>query len=218
MSSNNIKVVVARYKEDLSWLADVKEHCVVYDKGQDGDACVASFPDVRRMDNWGREASSYLAYIVATYPRFPEYVLFTQGSVKDHVVDMPVMLALIKALAEGRPSPIGPRGRYTDINHQWGQVRQWRDYNHPGIPIKEAFEMLYDSFPVDGTFKCNYCGIFMVSREALLSHSKKFYELMLNWMPGQPWAAHVYERLWAIIFASALKGKREVEHGTGDVS
>jgi hypothetical protein len=82
-STSSWKVVVARYAEDLSWLRMFRgEEVEIINKG-------AVLPwvgvgwKVAELMNVGREAHSYLWWIVENYDRLPDVVFFTQGQVVD---------------------------------------------------------------------------------------------------------------------------------------
>lgn len=73
----NITIVVAKYKEDISWL-NLKHfsQCkvIVYDKS----------PETGTIPNVGREAETFVRYIVENYDKLTEYTLFLQGNPFDH--------------------------------------------------------------------------------------------------------------------------------------
>jgi hypothetical protein len=66
-------IVVARYKEDVSWL-DGYRYVKIYNKDC-GD---------NLLPNIGRESHTYLHYIIENYYNLPEIVFFTQGKIYDH--------------------------------------------------------------------------------------------------------------------------------------
>jgi len=70
-----LTVVVAKYKEDVSWTGELHDqneyHIKVYDKEHD-------YPNV------GREAETYLRFILENYDNIPEYTAFVQGHPFDH--------------------------------------------------------------------------------------------------------------------------------------
>jgi len=91
-------VVVARYREDLRWLAPVARWATrvfVYDKGggevREEDRGLYARPNVTRvvLPNVGREAHTYLHHMVAHYDALagsPQaVVVFLQGGIHDHI-------------------------------------------------------------------------------------------------------------------------------------
>lgn len=69
-----ILMVIAKYKEDISWVSSIKIPYKIYDKS-DG-----SIPNI------GREAETFIRFIVEHYdaPDFPDFTVFVQGNPWDH--------------------------------------------------------------------------------------------------------------------------------------
>jgi len=78
-----MEIAVAHYNEDLSWLNDVKDSCVVYSKG--GVSNAPPFPHTA-LPNIGREGHTFLHHIVERYHSLPDVTIFLQGHIDDHVV------------------------------------------------------------------------------------------------------------------------------------
>ena len=66
------EIVIAKYREDISFIKNFKYPVKVYDKSTD-------YPNV------GREAETYLRYIIENYDNLPEIVIFLQGNPFDHL-------------------------------------------------------------------------------------------------------------------------------------
>ena len=209
-----IKVVLAHFNENLEWAKSVHEHCVVYDKGNSDLSEFKKFIEVIRLENIGREGATYLTFIIDHYPNFPDYTVFTQGNISDHVKSVPDFKQDIIDIASGSVNP----SEYTGLNKMrcsagWSTVTNFSDPSHNGLPLKEIYNILYDEHTDNnGSWRCNLCGIFMVSRTGLLFHSKAFYETLYDWlMDNEPIAGYTLERLWTYIFDSKVKGKSCIE-------
>lgn len=207
--SNKISVVVAHYKENLEWLNDICEHCIVYNKG--GVCSKGKFKKIISLRNFGREADTYLTYIIDNYPKFPDYVFFTQGNISDHVIPLDTFVNKVNEMQFLKDNKTGYIGFTTAVGEKgWGTIQGFHDRYHHGLPLKQLFENIYDNPPE--VFKCNYCGVFMVSKEAILFHSKKFYEILYDWMlVYEPLAGYCLERIWTYVFDSGVKGREEIE-------
>lgn len=70
-------LVVARYTENLDWLQHVPIPTVVYNKGP-------YLPNSHILTNIGREAHTYLSFIIDFYDNLPDKVFFTQGNPFPH--------------------------------------------------------------------------------------------------------------------------------------
>lgn len=76
-------IVVARYNEDLTWLIPFADVVHIQNKG-DAHAIPDVFKSRKTLPNIGREAHSYLDYIISNYDNLPENILFIQGNIADH--------------------------------------------------------------------------------------------------------------------------------------
>lgn len=82
-SAASWKVVVARYAEDLSWLRIFRgEEVEIINKGAELPWKGVGWTEHNAM-NVGREAHSYLWWVVENYDRLPDVCFFTQGQVAD---------------------------------------------------------------------------------------------------------------------------------------
>ena len=82
-SESSWKVVVARYAEDLSWLRMFRgEEVEIINKGGALPWAGVGWT-VKEGLNVGREAHSYLWWVVENYDRLPDVCFFTQGQVVD---------------------------------------------------------------------------------------------------------------------------------------
>lgn len=75
----SIKVIVARYNEDLSWVKDINHEVIVFNKNSN-DASNFEF----NLPNFGREGHTFINYIVDNYDDLPDFLVFLQGNPFDH--------------------------------------------------------------------------------------------------------------------------------------
>jgi hypothetical protein len=207
---DDILVIIARYREDVSWAQRLGYGHVVYDKGGDGGK------NARPLPNIGREAHTYLTHIVNEYDGLSPLNVFLQGDPFDHLDDrgrasvetlrkqledvadrgMPFKgLAWFKLKCDrlGRPHDLKKpenRGRWPG----WG-----RD-----IPVGEVFESLFDA-PMPQEIICRApTGNFCVTGERIRTRPKAFYAHCLRLIESDPEDAHntghAFERLWQHIF------------------
>ena len=72
-------VVVAKYKEDVSWTQNIKHKVIIYDKSDE------LIPGSIQLYNVGREAETFLYHIVNNYHNLDDVTVFLQGNPFDHV-------------------------------------------------------------------------------------------------------------------------------------
>jgi hypothetical protein len=81
----NYHVIVAKYKEDISWLEEMdKSHIYLYDKGSTENNPIQGFAHYEQRPNIGRESETYLYHIIKHYDNLPEFLILLQGDPFDH--------------------------------------------------------------------------------------------------------------------------------------
>ena len=120
----NILAIIARYNEDINWVKDLEIPYLIVNKGApitDPDLT----PYIIEMENSvnGREAHTYLWYIIEHYESLPDKLIFLQGHPFDHqsqiirllspisVADMPDFLPLTMQYKDNIP-PQAIKRRY----------------------------------------------------------------------------------------------------------
>ena len=152
--------IIARYNEDISWC----------------DYCDIKFvvqKDVH-LPNKGREASSYLWFIINNYDTLEGDYEFRQGRTIDHPIDA----FDVKCDLEGLP------------HHHWD--KQELRLIAEELDLKIPDELI---FTPGAQFK--------VSTEQIKRRSLEWYQNAYNIAMGDdygPWVAHLFERLWKYIF------------------
>lgn len=108
-------IVVARYNENIDWLLPEMKNCIIFNKGKPiGLTNEISLPNV------GREADTYLNYIIQYYNAFPDVVVFTQGNISDHHKEGLAYLLQIKDDALTRDKSFASYG-YKSSGFSWLQ-------------------------------------------------------------------------------------------------
>lgn len=164
-------IVVAKYREDTTW-AEKYSEVVIIEKGVD-------------MANYGREASSYLYYIIRNYNNLSDYTIFCQGNPFDHCQEF---------LEE-----------INDYEHSYRELGTWFTEcegdgrpQHQGLKVSEASQeylgVTLDSYGFVAGAQ------FIVSKENILKHPQSFYEELLKYCSDDEKAPWVLERLWRLIF------------------
>jgi hypothetical protein len=85
-----LKLVVARFNEDISWLKEVKLNKIIYNKGAN-DIKPEQFKkdtedvEIINLPNVGRDSHTLLKYIELNYQALPDAIIFLQGNPFDHI-------------------------------------------------------------------------------------------------------------------------------------
>lgn len=207
---DRVKVIIARYREDISWAADLGYDYVVYDKG--GSSAV----NARRLENIGREGHTYLTHIVREYDTLAPVNVFLQGNPFDHLDDqkkgsVEMLRSMIEDVVD-RGVPFKGFAWFKLKCDRLGQPHDLRKPENQGrwsgwgkdIPLGDVFEALFDADFPKQLVATAPTGIFSVSGERIRTRPKAFYSYALGLIEQDPDDAnntgHAFERLWQHIF------------------
>ena len=182
-------IVTSHFKEDLSWLKKAKWDVVVID--HKGSAPSAIKP-LAVIPNRGREASSYLKYILDNWDNLPDYVAFIHGHEDAWHHFKGPLLPIIEN------TDLEP-GMYTSLNYIFGQPLNMKDSIQPYWGEWLGLGPLPKDPPcAPGAAQ------FIVARDRILSRPKKLYQDMYDYIID-PHNDHYaigcfYEYIWHYIF------------------
>ena len=221
----DVVCVISRYNEDLKWTEEsikVKNTRVIYNKGD--DIKTDNIESVR-LTNKGREGDTYLKHIISNYDNLSIYTIFLQGELYDNhtknwhtpLVDIEWVIENIGQLKEAKIRYIGLNKSRGDSG--WGRICNFDDKFeiYKKRQLKDNLEITQNAFPHLFSEKhmdilCNYCGMFCVSKEAILFHPKKFYEELDDILLKNPDYGYCLERLWKHIFDPRCKDIINIEY------
>lgn len=217
-TNNKYKIIVAKYNEDIDWLL-VDNNVIVYNKGK---KLLSEGFNGKLVKNVGREAETYLHYIIDNYDDLPDVLIFTQGNITDHLVDKYKGLNSLEYLIELKNEALHYKksNNYfiyddlleNDIVKRKSFSPKWNNDNNKWYLDAHYKNNKYVYF--DDWFKKNiqndypnpmniYIGaIFAVSKELVLNNSLEYYKILIslvNW-DSNPVEAHFFERSWYYIF------------------
>ena len=214
MQYNNkmdIKIVVSRYNEDISWILPLKHYCIFINKGE-----LLNIENEIQLENIGRESHSYLWFIINNYENLPNIVAFTQGNIKDHIEidNLKYLENMIKdAVVYNKSMPnalhnyktnkkmngeLGPTWNYKD--NEWYLKSNYVN-NQPQFFVDWFIKNINPEYPYP-TMYFYMNGIFAVKRELILKNSKEYYEKLIKSVDHHidPAEGHFLERSWYHIF------------------
>ena len=154
-SDKDLKVIVAKYNEDVSWTAYLEYDHIIYNKNEPDNVHFE-----HNLPNVGRESHTFLTYIIDNYDNLPNYMAFVQGNPFDHchnVVDQ-----INKFDFKQEFLPLGSVSRY-DMQYQRvdDQMRSFGE----SIGINISFP----SYNVPGAQH-------IISRRLIKKHPIEFYQ------------------------------------------
>lgn len=204
MNSPKMTMVVARYNENLDWLKTVPWNYIVFNKGGNLPKWVKNKV---KLPNIGREAHTYLTYIIDNYDHLSNYTIFVQGNPFDHSSDL---VTKIKGF-DGKSD-------FFDLSDSILASGRYGNRTRFESKTAESAQRIFLEEITD--FGFGKGAQFIVSKKAILFHPKVVYQKILDYMmeglafdkicvihnPGKnckctnlfsPW---ILERLWKTIF------------------
>ena len=200
------KIVVARYNENIEWLKDEMNNCIIYNKGDK-----LNIENEIMLENVGRESDTYLNYIITHYENLPDVVVFTQARISDHKGRDDVnYLINIKneALIHSKSQNVNVfSNRCTCFGEKWNLKNDGTFYlndnyknNRPIIFIEWFKDNINKTYPTPIHVYCN--AIFAVKRELILKNPLEYYKKLILEVNHHICSteAHFFERSWYYIF------------------
>jgi hypothetical protein len=188
----SMKIVVARYKENIEWAREYDNNVIVYNKGPKLDD---EYHEIS-LDNVGREGHTYYQYICDHYDTLDDYTIFLQGYPFDHSPDILAQLAEIhqKLLCNELASM---EFKFLTTSNLIEPV------TNTSLPMIRVYEYLFEN-PIDISSVPFGAGAqFIVSKARILQRPRHFYERIVDLLKHDvcPIEGYVIERFHSLIFA-----------------
>ena len=214
----NLTVVIAKYDEDLSWIADdladvPVEDIFIYSKNKKPFR-PDIYPNNIIVANIGREAHTYLTYIVQYYDKLKERTIFSQAGYKQHypqrkLTDWTIRTNFFLNWTYWTYDEIG-RFRLPNYskkpltaNKENLTFAEWMiKYIEPNFErlVKEPTGAVK---PTDkGVLYANFKAIFCVRKANIRSRPLAYYQRLLDtqFEAQNTETAHFFERAWYYVF------------------
>jgi hypothetical protein len=197
MQANNTIVVVSRYNRDTSWtrkLTDKGYTVLIYEHGEHG----STNNPYNLGINKGKEASSYLKYIIDKYDCLPTYSVFLHDKMKSwHHAGNVTDLVLNNEGSSKQYFNFNNRVCSTIKNGVWKEMQSFfTRFLEPYIGPKEEFG--------DWTVNHLCCAQFVCHKKKITQHPKAMYQNIYNWIIKTNMDHEITGRLlewtWRIIF------------------
>lgn len=186
MKQEKCVAVIARYNEDLEWTNDLLIPKVIYNKSEDSKE---ELPFVKiDIPNEGREAETFIRFIIEHYNELPQRVVFLQGEPFYHFKN------LINYLKNTNKYGIVFLSDFNPVCDAIGRPHHFEE-----LPLKQILRELKMSDAND-MFQFAAGAQYLVPKKYILKKSldwwKNAYEVLKYHKTG-PWA---FERLWPLIW------------------
>lgn len=201
------KIIVARYNENIDWLNDDINNCIIYNKGNK-----LNITNEIILKNVGRESETYLNYIINNYNNLPDIVIFTQANIADHLGQNNISYLMNlknEALLNNKSYA---RLVHFDNNNNIHWDKEWNlqngkyyfenNYknNQPKTFINWFTEYISFNYPNPINIYTN--AIFAVKKELILQNSLEYYNILISQVNHHINSSegHFFERSWYYIF------------------
>lgn len=184
-----MKVVVARYQENIDWTIGIPD-CIIYNKGNNTPTC---HHPVITLPNVGREGHTYLYHIIQNYDTLDDHTCFLQGHPFDH---SPYLEHQIKTFEPSRAFHV-----ISQHVHAINLCYDPTDFSLHQLLI-DTYQRVFGQYKASHEFTFGAGAQFIVSRDAIRSRPKSFYENLLHIMEysTHPPEGFALERFWTMIF------------------
>lgn len=201
----SIEIVVARYTESLTWIEKYPDPFLrplirIYNKGPDDIAIPGC--KIERLPNIGREAHTYLHYIVENWDRLPRHVWFLQGDPWSHFEFEPTEEKWNALMVLWTQDLVQDGYSSSNIHHNSDVTRDYRE------PDTDPADLAYGDWVEKNLgfkFKNEIFwwpgACFAVGRDGIKSRPLEFYKNLLGKLNSpKPEVAYYLERSWFYIF------------------
>jgi len=213
--NEDLVIVSSHYKEDLEWLNSSSARVEVCDKKGSNRHPFGNNQKCSMGYNFGREAASFLKYIVEHYDSLPKYIAFIHGheeawhqpsdllnrirrckKEKHDYISLNNMILITQGTDKFKlvhNEPIIPNHKVVDP-YLWAEItKAW----------PKVFEPVFkNGIPPYTRYVC--CSQFVVSRDAIRKHPKKLYEGFYEWVSdvyGDDYIRGIFmEMVWEPLF------------------
>lgn len=207
----SVKYVIARFNENITWLDDISNDCIIYNKGEP-----LNIPNEILRENVGRESDVYLHYIITNYNHLPDVVVFSQAKLVDHYFrsDDIKHLTQLKDQAFYYDKSLPKVSHFTRTSDFFCWDPEWNfrelfynkkeNYKHVKITFWDWFtKNVSEKYP--NPIKIYHNAVFAVKKELILQHPITYYENLINQVNHHinPMEGHFFERSWYYVFPSA---------------
>lgn len=177
-------MIVARFKEDDAWTKEITFPILIYNKHY---AEYASLPNV------GREANTYLHFIINNYEFLPELMLFCQGDPFQH---SKMFVEKVHAVPQSFLGFLDFSDKVCVCDGSGGPHAG----NH--LPLSQFYTDVFGRPPLE-RYHFGPGAQFAVSRDRVLAHPLEFWvKLYMQTIDSNPGYlfGHIAERLWTYYF------------------
>jgi hypothetical protein len=213
LSNSELFFVVSRFKEDVSWIKDITDNYIVYNKG---DEDLPGFK-TRRSENLGGNQRDTFHFIHENYDNLPDLMAFVQGDPFDHCKNgMFYELIKNRSFTKLEFYPDWPDG-YWETNSSWyipahNQALRERGSTHVCrySSFHDYANEIFKDYDFPGILRFPPGSQFIVEKSRCLFYPREFWSYMMSIFPNDTsinggTEAHIIERSMSLIFENRYR-------------
>ena len=185
-----MKIIVARYNENINWTRQFK-NVIIFNKGKP-----LGLKNEIMLPNVGREGHTYYQYIYDHYDQLDDYTVFLQGNPFDHSPD------IIEQLYHNLTADLSTIHFKFLSNKVLNCHLQHGDIGDQSLPLLDIYQKLFHTSRHSMEFTFGMGAQFMVSKETILKKPKEFYLQIIKMLEYHinPMEGFIIERFHSLIF------------------
>jgi hypothetical protein len=215
-----VKIIVARYNEDLSWMKEPpfnKFRYIVYNKGINDDFEKCNVDKIIQLPNVGRCDHTYLYHIVHNFTNLNVINVFFPGSLNNEYKKTNAKKILYNILKYKKAIFLGTKSENIKTQFQTFTLDTWCCTDASNSNLNNETTLLPAIIrPYGKWFKYHFgdiivkkwCihGIFSMHKFDIIKHNIERYQKLLAGVErhSNPEVGHYIERSWAAIFHPLL--------------
>ena len=207
----SVRLVIAKYKEDVTWINKIKEHKItIYDKSD------TPIINSIKLPNIGRETHTFLHHIVENYDNLDDVTVFLQGNPFEHIQvimgwqyfglpNAPYPPALTSEQLEKMCDKINNEIKHTsDLASFYQVVYNDPYYTNGGNVNKHLSEILSENIN-NLSYSVSPGGQYIVPKKYILSRTKEVWKKALDLLSlNEVWRGYSQELSWYYLFTNKL--------------
>ena len=199
----SVEIVVAAYKEDLSWLDQVRHPIIIYNKN---DVEPQRNEKIINLHNIGRESHTYLHHIIHNYDCLSDITIFSQGWPFDHYkhfleIANSNSISMMNTRCAQYEDRVSRSKEYCGIGYEF-KTEVPDDWNFKWImPYAAiALEEVHPGRMPPRNYQMVCGALFAVSKESIRKLSTSKYKYLYDQHYKMSHYGHVMEHIWYHLF------------------
>lgn len=216
--THEVKVIVARYNEDLSWTLEEpfnKFQYIVYNKGLNDNFEKTNVAKIINVNNVGKNDHTYLYHIIENYNSLTDVTIFFPGSINIDYKKAKAKRILYKIIESNYQNAYFFGDKHASVKESFKDFKldNWQTTDIKNLNLNSETQLKLCSLrPYKVWYKYFFgntiakwstlWGIFSIDKRDIIQHPIERYQMLISTVNdhSNPEAGHYIERSWGAIF------------------